>query len=514
MQFLPAASTDYYNVAANAVQGAVSSVSQNAGSSFETVYSSFIEEGRTDYSGRPAGFSALEEGSGTVDSEQAALLKDALKKRDVQDASLESLEALMASGGPVTIGRVFGVLAGNSRISPSLEGAERDSFKMLMTKLGFSKDEAEELLGMTDQGKASAVWQKMSGKLSGLDGTLDLHSDELSALLRGLDISGAAKARMEKLLGEGGALTKEQMQSLLSEASRELAAKDLAARAVQTQMREAMMEALQAAKVKEKADAVSNARGARHLDQSEAMMHDSVLKKAARNADFTGRDGTDSFDDSKGGRSRAERILAKGAEGKDETKSTDSSKDILSRLMQRIDAAAAPQTAPQQGSANVPQNAQTLPQNFRQEIFSQVEKGILQNAQNGSRQLTLQLDPKELGQLTLILSVQQGEVRALIRTEQAESTTALREQMAELKSALEEQGLKVAELEVETKLRDDSFTGQWDGTQEHNLMHDSHERDRMMRLSQLRRDAAAVPGGTDAMKPAAAAVENGLHIVA
>ncbi len=515
MQFLPSSAADYNSLVSTAGQILSATVSQHGGPSFETVFSSFIEEGRSDYSGRPAGFAALEEASGTIDSEKASLLKDALKKRNVQDASLQALEDLMASGAPVTVGKVFGVLSGASRVSGALEGKDRDSFQMLMSKLGFSKEESDELVDLTDAGKISAAWRRIAKKLEGLGGEgVDVHSDEFSALLKGLDISGPARARMEKAFGAGGlTLTREQLNALLAEAGRELAAKDLAAGAARAQMRDAMNEAMQAAKIKEKADAVADKRGARHLDQSEAVMQDTVFKKAAKGGNLADREKEREFDDANDGRSRAERILSKvadKAETRSETKAQKADAgDALSRMMHRIDTAGA-QSAPDSTAPG--QNLRQTAQAFRQEIFSQVEKGILQNAQNGSRQITLQLDPKDLGQLTLVLSVREGEVKALIRAENAESATALREQMAELKANLESQGMKVSALEVETQVRQD-LNGQWDGAGEHNLMRDANERARMLRLNGLRKEAGESNGPASA-HISAPRQETGLHIVA
>ena len=139
---------------------------------------------------------------------------------------------------------------------------------------------------------------------------------------------------------------------------------------------------------------------------------------------------------------------------------------------------------------------------------------MLQNMQNGSRQLTLQLNPENLGTVTVILSVHQGEVKAHIRTENQESAAVLQEQMAELKASLEAQGLKVKELDVQTQLQDNSLANQWDGTREHNLMHDAQERARMERLSKMRREAGAESATTAQSIQHKHAEQNGLHIVA
>jgi flagellar hook-length control protein FliK len=161
------------------------------------------------------------------------------------------------------------------------------------------------------------------------------------------------------------------------------------------------------------------------------------------------------------------------------------------------------------------QNLNSIARSFRQEIFSQVEQGILSGTQNGTNRLTLQLNPVELGQVTVILSVHQGEVKATIRADQPESAGILREQMGQLKAALEAEGLKVKELDVQTSLREELAADQRDGHQEHNLMRDAEERDRMMRLARIRRNAAGQTDQTESLESAPRENEQaGLHIVA
>ena len=85
--------------------------------------------------------------------------------------------------------------------------------------------------------------------------------------------------------------------------------------------------------------------------------------------------------------------------------------------------------------------------------------------------------------------------------------------MAELKASLEAQGFKVKELDVQTQLQDGNLSGQWNGTSEHNLMQDAQERDRMTRLSQMRREAGS-DSGAKLETVRQHTPESGLHIVA
>ncbi len=521
MQFFPADATSATDIAANlfsAQSSAFSSETKHA--SFDSILGSFIEEGRSVYAGRPAGFSNSERETGTLDETQTKEVVGSLRKRKVDEETLNGLDQLLASGAPVTVSRLINAVSGMSRKSPALEGEERDALNMLLGKLGFDKNEVEEMMALSDDGKTAAVWKKLSGHLSKMEGTTDVTKTEFSALLKGLDISEESQKILGKLFGEGSEqkLSGPQLDTLLSPIGKEYILREKNSEYARTQVRAAVEEALKAAKAKEQGAPVEDLRGNRRSEQTEAFMQNSVLKKTG--ATDIKRDQTGKEDDAAGQNRRESKTpLGQGLGVETDAKTTRQTKaeekpvDKISQLLHRIDVAGEqPRTNETAGQA---QNLNNLAKNFRQEIFSQVENGILQNSQNGARQLTLQLNPGELGQLTVLLSVRQGEVSATIRTENQDTSSAIREQLVELKASLEAQGLKVKELDVQTQLRDNSSADQWNRHQEHNLMRDSSERDRFIRLSRMQRGAGDIAGGTETLDARAHATEStGLHIVA
>jgi flagellar hook-length control protein FliK len=544
MQIFPLDLTSAQTIAAAAVETAQAD-------SFPQIFSSFIEEGRSQYCGLPEGFSALTPTGGTLDRDAADLFKKALRERGAAREALESLEALNASDSPLTVGRVFAVLSGQSRASAALEGDDRLNFTQLLGKLGFSKDESEEILGLTDEGGTTAAWKRVAARLKDLGGEqTEAHLTEISALLAGLEMPEETRrqilAAFEKT--DSLSLTGQELEALLAPAAQKAAARESARESVQALMREAMTQALEEGRRKERTDPVADTRGSRRSEQARALMLNSVREKVGAPLESAGsgqnaggtftaagleqnsgessaaagsrrnsgesftRSGRDEADARPGENLRTDSLPApdKGAE---KTSGAEKSADsALNRLLQRIDAAAAPGNQNTETSRQAPaQDVNSAARNFRQEIFSQVENGFLQNAGDGSRQLTLQLNPQDLGQITLILSVNQGEVKALIRAENGETAAVLTEQMAELKASLEAQGLKVKELDVQTQMQGNAFTGQWTGAGEHNLMRDARERARMIRLSLLRRETG------DALRTAPgpqAKEETGLHVVA
>jgi flagellar hook-length control protein FliK len=152
---------------------------------------------------------------------------------------------------------------------------------------------------------------------------------------------------------------------------------------------------------------------------------------------------------------------------------------------------------------------------YQGRIFEQVERGIIKNATDGSKQIVLRLDPPELGKLTLSLTVAQGEVKALIRTESTATTQMISEQLAQLKHSLEEQGFKVSSLEVETRTQSHAGTDTWTGAEQHNQEQQVLEQARFLRLSRVRaKNDDVLAQRMQHVEHPASISASGLHIIA
>jgi len=133
---------------------------------------------------------------------------------------------------------------------------------------------------------------------------------------------------------------------------------------------------------------------------------------------------------------------------------------------------------------------QALTPYLSEQAAAQLERGILSSMQDGTRQLTMRLDPGELGNVTVTLSVRNGEVNATIRPDRTETAQAINDQLHVLRTALEQQGLKVDRLEVQTQLQDNSLSQAWQDAAQHNAGQEqqarSAERERFRRLRRMR----------------------------
>ncbi|MDR1489748.1 MAG: flagellar hook-length control protein FliK [Desulfovibrio sp.] len=506
---------------------------------FYSTLRSFIEEGREDYCGRPAGFAAYDQASADpVNKEELDVLKKELGNRKVADTNLERLNQLAASGRPLSASSIFSALSGRSRASSPLSEEEGAALKDFLQKAGFDKEAQEEMLALSDSGDVSTMWRRISAALDNLEDDPGFTAAELSALLKGLDLSGKTLATLAPILAKDGAsFDGASLKEALAPVAGDIAERDLANAHAGRQMREALNAALAKAELNKRSAPVENNRGSRASEQSEALMQKSLRDKVgldaildpSKNADAESESGADGTGHDAGNEKRGFEFHTKDADGKNgpfADKSSDKASgktsdqaagkaaDGVSRFSEVIINAAVsgPSQTQSQAFAGRAENSAHL---YRGEIFAQVEQGILQGARQGAQMLTLQLDPAELGSMTLVLRYSDGELRASIRTERAQSAEVLMERLSELKASLEEAGIKVAELDVQTSLSDGSFAETWEGGEEHNLMRDANERDRFLRLSRLWRaegeDAASA--GKHETVPWTG-MDGGLHLVA
>jgi len=102
-------------------------------------------------------------------------------------------------------------------------------------------------------------------------------------------------------------------------------------------------------------------------------------------------------------------------------------------------------------------------------VLKQVDQAVIRTLQNGSKQLTLQLTPENLGKLSIVLSVHGKEVSATIRAENSDAHKILTEHLHVIKNSLEAQGLKVEKLDVQAGLSDNQNFNNWFGGEQHNL---------------------------------------------
>lgn len=487
----------------------------------------------------PGGFRRIKaDVSSKLDNEDVSLVAEKLRRRGVDDSALQGLESLMASGASPTIGTIMNALKNNGRLTADLTDEEMGDLESALQKLQFTNEEAEEIMDLMAAGQGAKALALINSRISEL-GTeaLDLSKREVSAILRGLDVSADAMKKAEAFFeaDEFAQVNDKTLASLLSPADAEFAARKVEEEKISAGMKAVMDEVLWEKKVRERTELVSDTRGSQLTDRAERRMRDDMTAKGnnlgpmteeelrqaeEEEADLTdersSRERQNGFRDETRASGR-DTVLARDA-GRDAPPADTSASQVrqgFSTVLNRLDVATG-MTVPAQGQTNgAQQETQADSLSRRQEIFSQVEQGMLRQLSDGSRQMTLRLDPAELGQITLVLTVKAGEVRALIRADNPETTSALADQMSQLKATLEDQGLKVIQLDVETQLPQDTTRDQWTNLSQFNQEQELREQARFLQLAKIRRES----GGSLAqeMQHEGMQEENsasGLHIIA
>ena len=149
-------------------------------------------------------------------------------------------------------------------------------------------------------------------------------------------------------------------------------------------------------------------------------------------------------------------------------------------------------------------------------LMKQVDNAVLRTLSNGTKQLTLQLTPENLGKLSIVLQVSGKEVGATIRAENADAAKIIADNIDIIKNSLEAQGLKVDKLDVQTGLTGDQNARDWYGENEHNL---TREREAMIamrnHMKQMREENGDILAqDMQQVRQQAIHADQGLHLIA
>lgn len=183
----------------------------------------------------------------------------------------------------------------------------------------------------------------------------------------------------------------------------------------------------------------------------------------------------------------------------------------------RADLAAAAQTAQPQ-APNLDALGETVArmnQSVPSRMMDQVQSGVLKNLGQGTKQLTLQLEPAELGRVHMVMQSKDGEVSIMLRAETKDAGHMLTEQLSHLRTHLEQQGVKVARMEVQTQLQGQNQGNAWYGENQHNMSQEQKnfvERRGIWRM--LRNEGMSMAQEMQIDPQTAGIARDGLYVVA
>lgn len=143
-----------------------------------------------------------------------------------------------------------------------------------------------------------------------------------------------------------------------------------------------------------------------------------------------------------------------------------------------------------QGNAGQPATLESMPgaetQPLSRHVAQQVEQGLLTALKGGGTRLDLQLNPQELGAITITLTARNGEVSARIRSEKTETAEMVTRQLDVIRTNLEHQGIKVDKIEVQLENKQQDDGSQWQNLDQHNSRQEEEaRREELSRLKNL-----------------------------
>ncbi|MBG0775090.1 MAG: flagellar hook-length control protein FliK [Desulfovibrionaceae bacterium] len=475
------------------------------------------------------------------------------------------LETLSAKAGPQA---AFALRPG---LTPEL----RENLASLFGKLGMSPEKSAKLLKGLEDGDLASAWEAVGSALQGLTRSQAASIDpkELRALSTALGLSASVQQKLTGMINglAKGNFSKEQltasltaigkdvteMQALLDDDDtanlRERLAEvfkdsnrlETLARAgrhetknveqVRTLIEKAAKEGTDGMDPAERKAAQAAAQGAVQ-NAAKAMdgesLHDHPLHRTG-DAGTNGGGTTAPQNGQAAANAKDQGTTQNGAQhnGAEQSKDEKSWNALWGRVGEqnehtgKTDAATtraeAAEFAAQQAVETARQSAEKASATLRQaklspeSVLGQVKNGMMKTLAEGGKELTLRLDPPELGKLTVILQVHNKEVTATIRTENHEVSKAVGDQLSHLKASLEAQGLKVDKLEVQTELPRDASTRDWQGENSHNLAREREARERMRnRIRVLRSEGSGLVQEMQNVNGTARITHDGLDVFA
>ncbi|MBQ4132945.1 MAG: flagellar hook-length control protein FliK [Desulfovibrionaceae bacterium] len=444
---------------------------------------------------------------GTMDREDLIALRDSLSEQGVSADRLDRLNALAESGRGVTPEEVEKALLGieldgiDTSLTHDLTDTEKGDLRSFLSKLGFGRTEIDSIMDELAQGGDLKAWNLLESKLASLslDQSLEIAQREISALARAFRLSESQRTQLEGIFASGFSGNSVALADAISLLKTEMVNRgrsDMLLADGET-LKETIADVLALSKARKEVEDKSGNRQSQLAQRMDTRIKDTVnsqgdaLPQAALNQEGEGVEGLrerglrDEQQENAPGKEKAEQQYRAGQKsGNGETASSRTSENGEGFLNRVINAD--PSILGGSRAQNT-EGARAQAASFANNLFQQVEQGLFKTIQDGIKQLTLQLEPGDLGTMTLVVSVREKEVSAIIRPDSMEAAKLVEEQLHRIRQALESQGLKVENLEVQSNVAERDAQRGWEGLEKHNFTRQELEyRERARLLHRLR----------------------------
>ena len=474
-------------------------------------------------------------------------IKEELKEYGLDKKDIAELEEKVMSENGMTYGQLVSELSGMMKGMKGikLSPLQEQNLNSIFSQLGFSPDESKGLMASIRQGKLGSVVEKIQARLASMPDSakLQLSEDETRTLTGLFKLNGNAGNKIAQLLTAEGATAGDFkkgfsiLKSALVQQQADQDAKDLKlVKAVGKSLHSAMEKASDqspSAVRMASADVISDSMGA-SKDVSESVKQDAQNREnSAQKDNNPSKNGADLKGDSNSGKQQAGQTDDKNSNRHwleqllSDSDDQDTWNDFFGKLTDESFV---------KGEGNLTGNifgtgigtlqnavksaqagkADTMwEKTARSNILEQIQEGAFKNLGQGRKQLTLQLNPHDLGTVNVMLQVKNKDVQATIRAENPDTAKVIAEQLEVVKQALEEQGLKVEKLEVQTGIADGQTDSSWKNAEDHNTAQYQEMMSEMRKRWQtLRQEGTSLAREMQNVQHKAQISQSGLYIVA
>lgn len=407
-----------------------------------------------------------------------------------------------------------------------LSDSQKDALGTFFAKLGFTSEESNKLISQLENGEQGDVMKALQKKLSEMPEGQNLlfTKDEVEAFSAAMNFSKEFTSQLKEMLAKNS-LPKDVKEafSMIHQEMAEMDSKDRAlVKAVGTAFAKSMgkevKESTAAQDIKEAVDL--NPRVSEEEVKVEAREE---FKEAVeeRKESLPGANARKS--EQKATPEQAKQDPAEQhdhSEGDDHWNSffaklsDDGGKSGVKEFQSKIDSA---DNTIKQGlaEANANSKSKAWEKVAAPKVMRQVENAVIKTLSDGSKQLTLQLTPENLGKLNVMLQVSGKEVNAVIKAESHDAARIIADNLDVIKNSLEAQGLKVEKLEVQTGLASGQDYQDWFGQEQHNLARDREAMIAMRQhLKAMRGESGELAQEMQNVREQAINADQGLHVIA
>ena len=465
-----------------------------------------------------------------------AAVSNVLKKTGTNSNLIQELEEKVEDGA-LGWGDLLATLENaaaqqNIPVPLELSANGKTQLSSFLQQTGINPKEAADIIAQVESGSPSTAWEKISAALQGLDATteLSLTQEELSALGTSLQLDADTMAKLKGLLSSSqDALSQQDINDLTALIDSSITSASSAQKAVDELKQ--ILNPILAGITDQNQEASADIHATNEENAQEILRTDQATEKGlgfmrsvnSKDASTTKASSAENQStpqqQTASTTETAEAVVANDTEQEQQTPFEDQQENDASNGWSQLftklafaDTSSASQSITSNLSSFTTQVADVRP--AATSFLDQIQSGIFKAMQNGTNQLSLKINPSDLGQLTVLVSVKNNEVTANIKADTPEAAKAVHENIHTLRASLEAQGLKVEKLDVQTSTQNHLNDKGWSNTDQHNAQQEAQQRFfNKQHLRQLKNTQQDLVSG--AITQAAASIrQQGVYVVA